>query len=611
MARKEEYTRRTILRYIVLLIFGVIACRVAYIQLFDSSYKTLAAGNVLRYEVQYAPRGEVLDRNGEFLVQSMECYDLMVIYRDLPKDGFDTTLLCSLIDLREERMVQKLKDARMSPRAPVLVTNFVSKEAKLRFDEHNFQGFHTVQRNARQYPRKIGGNLLGNLGEVSENDIKRSEGEYRAGDYIGKSGLERAYEQYLRGDDGVNVLERDAHGAIKGSYMEGMYDTLPVPGLRITSTIDARLQAFAEELMEGKVGAVVAIEPSTGEILVMASSPTFDPDDMVGRQRGNNYMKMLGDKYRPMFNRAVQSRYPPGSTFKLVQGLIGLQEGTLRPENAYPCNMGYHWGNVKMGCHAHPSPLDLRAAVAQSCNAYFCYVFRNIIENRKFKNVKEGLDVWVDYVKSFGFGRKLDSDFLDEQEGYVPTSERYDRVYRGSWNGHTVLSLSIGQGELGCTPLQMANLAAIVANRGYYYIPHIVKAIEGQDSIDRRFYERQYTKVEAKHFEPIVEGMWRGVNIPGAGTSSRAYLPGWDVCGKTGTAQNPNGRDHSTFLSFAPKDNPKIAISVYVEHGGFGASAALPIASLLEELYLTDTITRPEMIQQIKNLPYRLPERYR
>ena len=611
MARKEEYTRRTILRYIVLLIFGVIACRVAYIQLFDSSYKTLAAGNVLRYEVQYAPRGEVLDRNGEFLVQSMECYDLMVIYRDLPKEGFDTTLLCSLIDLREERMVQKLKDARMSPRAPVLVTNFVSKEAKLRFDEHNFQGFHTVQRNARQYPRKIGGNLLGNLGEVSENDIKRSEGEYRAGDYIGKSGLERAYEQYLRGDDGVNVLERDAHGAIKGSYMGGMYDTLPVPGLRITSTIDARLQAFAEELMEGKVGAVVAIEPSTGEILVMASSPTFDPDDMVGRQRGNNYMKMLGDKYRPMFNRAVQSRYPPGSTFKLVQGLIGLQEGTLRPENAYPCNMGYHWGNVKMGCHAHPSPLDLRAAVAQSCNAYFCYVFRNIIENRKFKNVKEGLDVWVDYVKSFGFGRKLDSDFLDEQEGYVPTSERYDRVYRGSWNGHTVLSLSIGQGELGCTPLQMANLAAIVANRGYYYIPHIVKAIEGQDSIDRRFYERQYTKVEAKHFEPIVEGMWRGVNIPGAGTSSRAYLPGWDVCGKTGTAQNPNGTDHSTFLSFAPKDNPKIAISVYVEHGGFGASAALPIASLLEELYLTDTITRPEMIQQIKNLPYRLPERYR
>lgn len=607
---QQDYTRRTILRYIVLVIFGVIACRVAYIQLFDSSYKTLAEGNVLRYEVQYAPRGEVLDRNGEFLVQSMECYDLMVIYRDLPKEGFDTTLLCSLIDLRPERMAQKLKDARLSPRAPTLVTNFVTKEAKLRLDELNFLGFHTVQRNARQYPRKIGGNLLGNLGEVSENDIKRGEGEYRAGDYIGKSGVERAYESYLRGVDGVKVLERDAHGAIKGSYMEGMYDTLPIPGQRITSTIDARLQAFAEELMEGKVGAVVAIEPSTGEILVMASSPTFDPDDMVGRQRGNHYMEMLNNKYRPMFNRAVQSRYPPGSTFKLVQGLIGLQEGTLVPENTYPCNMGYHWGNVRMGCHEHASPLDLRNAVAQSCNAYFCYVFRNVIENRKFENVKQGLDKWVEYVKSFGFGRKLDSDFLDEQEGYVPTSERYDRVYRGSWNGHTVISLSIGQGELGCTPLQMANLAAIVANRGYYYIPHIVKAIEGQDSIDRRFYERQYTMVEAKHFEPIIEGMWRGVNVPGAGTSSRAYLPGLDVCGKTGTAQNPRGRDHSTFLSFAPKDNPKIAISVYVEHGGFGASAALPIASLLEEMYLTDTITRPQMVQQVKNMPYYLPENY-
>ncbi len=503
-----------------------------------------------------------------------------------------------------------MRNARAYPRAPRLIIDYVAKEAKLRFEEHNFQGFYTVQRTARQYPRKIGGNLLGNLGEVSENDIKRGEGEYKKGDYIGKSGLERAYESYLRGDDGVKILERDRHGAIKGSYMDGMYDTLPVPGQRITSTIDARLQAFAEELMEGKMGAVVAIEPSTGEILVMASSPTFDPDAMVGRQRGNNYMDMLYDPQTPMFNRAVQARYPPGSTFKLVQGLIGLQEGTLTPENAYPCNGGYHWGNVKMGCHAHASPLDLRNAVAQSCNAYFCYVFRNIIENRKFANVKEGLDRWVEYVHSFGFGRKLGSDFLDEQEGYVPTSERYDRVYRGSWNGHTVLSLSIGQGELGCTPLQMANLAAIVANRGYYYIPHIVKAIEGQDSLDRRFYEKQYTMVDAKHFEPIVEGMWRGVNVPGAGTSSRAYLPGWDVCGKTGTAQNPIGRDHSTFLSFAPKDNPRIAISVYVEHGGFGATTALPIASLLEELYLTDTITRPELVKQVKSLPYALPSRY-
>ena len=610
MSNNDVHMRRTILKFIVFLIFGVIACRLGYIQLVDTDYKDMAAGNVLRYEVQYAPRGEVVDRNGEFLVQSMECYDLMVVYREMDKAGFDTMRLCNMLNLKKERLVQKLKDARVSPRAPVLVANFVTKEAKLRFDEHNFEGFHTVLRNARQYPRNIGGNLLGNLGEVSENDIKRGGGEYKRGDYIGKSGLERAYERYLRGVDGVKILERDRHGAIKGSYMDGMFDTLPIPGKRITSTIDLRLQAFAEELMAGKMGAVVAIEPATGEILVMASSPTFDPNGMVGSQRGNNYMKMLNDPKKPMFNRAVQSRYPPGSTFKLVQGLIGLQEGVLTPANAYPCHNGYSYGSKRMGCHPHASPLDLRNAVAQSCNAYFCYVFRNIIENRKFKDVKEGLDIWVEYVKSFGFGRKLDSDFLDEETGYVPTSERYNRVYRGSWNGHTVISLSIGQGELGCTPLQMANLAAIVANRGFYYIPHIVKAIEGQDSLDRRFYEKQYTKVDAKHFEPIIEGMWKGANVPGAGTSYRAYLPGWDVCGKTGTAQNPIGRDHSTFLSFAPKDNPKIAISVYVEHGGFGATAALPIASLLEELYLTDTITRPQLVEQIKNLPYALPRRY-
>ena len=610
MSNNDVHIRRSILKFIVFLIFGVIACRLGYIQLIDTDYKDMAAGNVLRYEVQYAPRGEVVDRNGEFLVQSMECYDLMVVYREMDKAGFDTMRLCNMLNLKKERLVQKLKDARVSPRAPVLVANFVTKEAKLRFDEHNFEGFHTVLRNARQYPRNIGGNLLGNLGEVSENDIKRGGGEYKRGDYIGKSGLERAYERYLRGVDGVKILERDRHGAIKGSYMDGMFDTLPIPGKRITSTIDLRLQAFAEELMAGKMGAVVAIEPATGEILVMASSPTFDPNGMVGSQRGNNYMKMLNDPKKPMFNRAVQSRYPPGSTFKLVQGLIGLQEGVLTPANAYPCHNGYSYGSKRMGCHPHASPLDLRNAVAQSCNAYFCYVFRNIIENRKFKDVKEGLDIWVEYVKSFGFGRKLDSDFLDEETGYVPTSERYNRVYRGSWNGHTVISLSIGQGELGCTPLQMANLAAIVANRGFYYIPHIVKAIEGQDSLDRRFYEKQYTKVDAKHFKPIIEGMWKGANVPGAGTSYRAYLPGWDVCGKTGTAQNPIGRDHSTFLSFAPKDNPKIAISVYVEHGGFGATAALPIASLLEELYLTDTITRPQLVEQIKNLPYALPRRY-
>ena len=601
----ESFKRMRTLQGVVIFIFLVLVGRLAYLQLFDTRYAELARANVLRHVVQYPPRGEVFDRNGEYLVQSRECYDLMVIYREIDRQGFDTARLCEVVGITPEKLRRELSNARMRPRAPRVVTSYLSKEEKLRFDECNFRGFYTVYRTVRSYPRKIGGNLLGYVGEVTADMIKRYP-SYKAGDYVGMSGVESAYEPELKGEKGVKIQEIDTHGAIKGSYMNGRYDSLPVAGKYIVSTIDARLQLLGEELMRGKVGAAVAIEPSTGEILMMVSSPSYDPDELVGRQRGNNYMKMLYNKRHPLFNRAVKAKYPPGSTFKLVQGLIGLQEGVLRPTDLHSCHMGYQAGRLKMGCHAHASPLDLRFAVATSCNAYFCYVFRDILDNPRYGSVKEGFDVWRKYVESFGFGRKLGSDFLDEGVGYVPDRSFYDRAYRGSWNSLTVLSLSIGQGELGCTPLQLANLAAIVANRGYYYIPHIVKRIEGQDSLDRRFYERHYTMVDPKHFEPIVDGMWRGVNRPG-GTSWRAQLEGLDVCGKTGTAQNPHGRDHSTFLSFAPKDNPKIAISVYVENGGFGATIALPIASLLEEYYLTDTIRRPELVEYVKNMQIHYP----
>ncbi|WP_300799052.1 penicillin-binding transpeptidase domain-containing protein [uncultured Alistipes sp.] len=601
----ESFKRMRTLQGVVIFIFLVLVGRLAYLQLFDTRYAELARANVLRHVVQYPPRGEVFDRNGEYLVQSRECYDLMVIYREIDRQGFDTARLCEVVGITPEKLRRELSNARMRPRAPRVVTSYLSKEEKLRFDECNFRGFYTVYRTVRSYPRKIGGNLLGYVGEVTADMIKRYP-SYKAGDYVGMSGVESAYEPELKGEKGVKIQEIDTHGAIKGSYMNGCYDSLPVAGKYIVSTIDARLQLLGEELMRGKVGAAVAIEPSTGEILMMVSSPSYDPDELVGRQRGNNYMKMLYNKRHPLFNRAVKAKYPPGSTFKLVQGLIGLQEGVLRPTDLHSCHMGYQAGRLKMGCHAHASPLDLRFAVATSCNAYFCYVFRDILDNPRYGSVKEGFDVWRKYVESFGFGRKLGSDFLDEGVGYVPDRSFYDRAYRGSWNSLTVLSLSIGQGELGCTPLQLANLAAIVANRGYYYIPHIVKRIEGQDSLDRRFYERHYTMVDPKHFEPIVDGMWRGVNRPG-GTSWRAQLEGLDVCGKTGTAQNPHGRDHSTFLSFAPKDNPKIAISVYVENGGFGATIALPIASLLEEYYLTDTIRRPELVEYVKNMQIHYP----
>ena len=604
IGREEGHVRMRTLQCVVLLVFGLLLGRAAYLQLVDRRYVELAKANVLRHVVQYPPRGEVFDRRGEYLVQSRECYDLMVIPREIGRQGFDTARMCEVLGIQRTRLDREMANARMRPRAPHLVASYISKEDKLRFDECNFPGFYTVFRTVRQYPRKIGGNLLGYVGEVNADMLKRYP-SYRAGDYAGMSGVELAYEQRLKGEKGVRIQEIDTHGAVKGSYMNGRYDSLPEPGRYLVSTIDARLQLLGEELMRGKVGAAVAIEPATGEILMMVSSPSYDPDELVGRERGNNYMKMLYNKRRPLFNRAVKAKYPPGSTFKLVQGLIGLQEGVLRPSDTHTCNLGYQVGRLKMACHAHASPLDLRFAVATSCTAYFCYVFRDILENRKYGGVKEGFDVWRDYVESFGFGRKLGSDFLDEGSGYVPDRAYYDRKYRRSWNALTVLSLSIGQDALGCTPLQLANLACIVANRGYYYIPHIVKRVEGEDSLDRRFYERHYTKVDPKHFEPIVEGMWRGVNV--GGTSTAARLEGWDVCGKTGTAQNPHGRDHSTFLSFAPKDNPRIAISVYVENGGFGASAALPIASLLEEYYLTDTIRRPELLERIRNMQIHYP----
>ena len=567
-------------------------------QILSDEYDVKATKNIVRTEVEYPMRGEVLDRNGEYLVKSRVCYDVMVIYREIPKTGFDTMRLATILEITPEALKKKLKAAALSPRAPTLVTNYLSQDNKLLLDEGGFKGFHTRFRTAREYPRKIGGNLLGYVSEVRDEDVRKWE-YYEVGDYIGVGGVESAYEAMLRGEKGVSYRIYDSYGALKGEYNDGMDNILPVKGSQLTSTIDARLQEFAEELMVGKIGAVVAIEPSTGEILVMVSSPTYDPDLMVGRQRNNNYAAMLHNQRQPQFNRAVKAKYPPGSTFKLVQGLIGLQEGVLKASDRYPCSMGFSYGSRKMACHAHSSPLNLRDAVAHSCNAYFCYVFRDMITNSKYGSVKEGVRVWNDYVYSFGFGRKLGTDQYGEGTGYVPTPEYYDKGYNNSWNWGTVISCAIGQGEMGCTPLQMANLAAIVANRGYYYIPHIIKKIEGRDSIDSRFYERQYTLVDSIHFVPIVEGMWRGVNV--AGTSGKARLEGWDVCGKTGTAQNPNGADHSTFLSFAPKDNPKIAISVYVEHGGFGASIALPIASLIEELYLTDTITRPKMVEDVLN----------
>ena len=592
-------TQALVARLIAILIFVSLAMRLFYIQIIDDKYDELAENNYLRNVVVYPPRGEIYDRNGELLAQNRLCYDVTIVRKDMPEAGFDTTRLCEVIGMTRKDFEKNLKQAPYG-REGRLTRYPISVEQKLLLDEMNISGFYTLQRTVRQYPRKIGGNLLGSISEVTKDKIEK-DSYYSTGDYIGMEGLELAYERELRGEKGRVLQDIYAPQAERNTVLQE-----PVAGNSIVCTIDAELQQLAEELMQGKVGAVVAIEPSTGEILTMVSAPTFNPDELViGRERGNNYARELNNPRRPLWNRAVKSRYPPGSTFKLVTGLIGMQEGVLRPHYSYSCNMGYHLGGEHIGCHSHRSPLAMNYAIATSCNAYFCHVFRNILENkRRYDIAKDGFDAWRDYVLSFGFGRKLESDFLGEGPGYVPTREFYDKRYRKSWNALTILSLSIGQGELGCTPLQMANLAAIVANRGYYYIPHIVREIRGADStdvrkLDDRFYEKQYTNVDTKHFEHIVSGMWRGVNDDG--TCKGAYLPGLDVCGKTGTAQNPKGKDHSTFISFAPRRNPKIAIAVYVEHGGFGAEMAVPIASLIEEKYLTDTITRPHLVEYVKN----------
>ncbi len=585
--------RAILARIIVIIIFVILALRLGYIQLVDDRYEKLADNNYLRNVVVYPPRGEIFDRNGELLAQNRLCYDVSIVRKDMPRSGFDTTRVSELVGMSREAFVKKIRQSAYR-RESRLTRYPITVEQKLLLDEMNIGGFYTSQRTVRQYPRKIGGNLLGSINEVTKAKIERDP-SYAVGDYIGMEGLELAYESVLRGEKGLVMQDIYAPQAERNTMLKK-----PVPGKSIVCTIDAELQQLAEELMGNKVGAVVAIEPSTGEILAMVSSPTFNPDELViGCERGNNYAREINNPRMPLWNRAVKSRYPPGSTFKLVTGLIGMQEGVLRPHYQYSCNMGYHLGGEHIGCHAHPSPLAMSYAIATSCNAYFCYVFRNILENkRRYPIAKDGFEAWRDYVLSFGFGRKLESDFLGEGAGFVPTREFYDKRFHKSWNALSILSLSIGQGELGCTPLQMANLAAIVANRGYYYIPHIVRSVEGQDSLDTRFYQKQYTKVDAKHFDHIVEGMWRGVNRDG--TCQGAYLKGLDVCGKTGTAQNSKGKDHSTFISFAPRNNPKIAIAVYVEHGGFGAEMAVPIASLIEEKYLTDTICRPQLVEYVK-----------
>ena len=565
-----------------------------YIQIINDEYKKDASNNSMVYADIYPPRGVIFDRNGEILVGNSVCYDILVTPRDVSE--FDTLALAEALDttadfLRERMAYYRKYRSRIGYRTVTLLKQ-VSPEIYMKFAEKQylFPGFRSQMRSIRAYPFNAGGNLLGYISEVNADDISRDP-EYEAGDYIGRTGLESAMEKDLRGEKGYHILLRDSRNRLQSAYLDGREDKPAVPGNNIVSTIDAHLQQYGQQLMEGKVGSVVAIEPSTGEILAMVSSPGIDVDVLA--RIGSCYDSLSRDPRKPMFNRTVMASYPPGSVFKLINGLIGLQEGVLKPSDRYPCNSGYYYSRTrKLGCHAHSSPLDFESAIATSCNGYFCYVLKNILENGRYGSTEEAFDAWREYVLSFGFGEKLGSGIPAELGGNIPTSGYYDKLYgRGRWRFQTVVSLSIGQGEIGATPLQIANLAAIMANRGYWYIPHLVKDSENV-SIDPKYKERHYTLVDTAYFATAVEGMYKAVNGGGSagGTAFAAAVPGLDVCGKTGTAQNPHGEDNSVFICFAPKDDPKIAVAAYVENAGFGATWALPVASLMLEKYLNGEI---------------------
>ena len=572
----------------------VLIAKLFAIQILDDKYKINASNNSMVYDIIYPTRGIIYDRNGKIIVGNKVAYDILVTPKEV--EPFDTLLLADALNITPEFLRGKMAEYRKNRKRigyqSMVMLKQIPPETYMKFAEiqYKFKGFKGQVRSIRDYPVNAGGNLLGYVSEVDQSYIKRHPGEYRPGDYAGKTGIEAAREKELRGKKGYHIYLRNSHNQIEDKYRDGEMDQEAVPGKDIVTTIDADLQQYGQLLMQNKVGSLVAIEPSTGEILTMVSSPGIDVEMLA--DIGKHYTEIVSDPHKPMFNRAVQAPYPPGSVFKLVNGLIGLQEGVLKPEYTYPCNKGYYFGSHKLGCHAHRSPLNLEEAIMMSCNGYFCYVMKNILENKKYKGPGEALDKWHEYLESFGFGHKLGSDFPSELGGTIPTSAYYNKIYgKGGWKFTTVISISIGQGEIGATPLQIANMCAIMANRGHYYIPNIIKDSDSL-KIDQKYKERQYTLVDTTHFYQVIDGMWRAVNsgFGSGGTASIAAVPGLDICGKTGTAQNPRGADNSVFICFAPKENPKIAVAAYIENGGFGATWACPIASLLVEKYLNGTI---------------------
>ncbi|MFM7016971.1 MAG: penicillin-binding protein 2 [Bacteroidota bacterium] len=570
--------------------------RLFYIQLIEESYTVSANNNVLRYMTDYPARGMVYDRNGKILAFNQAVYDLMVIPRQVKE--IDTTDFCNLLDITKEDFLDKIQKAKSYSRIrPSIFEKQISAETYATLQEKlfKFKGFYVQPRTIRKYPNNTASHVLGYIGEVTDKLIA-SNPYYRQGDYIGTSGIEQSYEEELRGVRGVRIVMVDVFNREKGSYKNGVYDTVAVAGANLVATLDADLQAYGEKLMANKIGALVAIEPKTGEILSMISSPSYDPNLLVGRARSKNYGYLLKEPSKPLFNRAMQAYYPPGSTFKLTNALAALQEGIINPMTTFPHS--FVIGSHSVHCHGHP-PIALEGAIQYSCNPYFCNTFRAFVDNNKFPDSETGYNTWRAYQESFGIGNKIGVDLPHELKGLLPTTTFYDKYYgRHHWKASTIYSLGIGQGELGITPLQMANVMCIIANKGYYYTPHIIKKIAGKTNTTRNLTVKHYTKISETNFNVVQDGMQKVVE---AGTARIAQFREVVICGKTGTAQNPHGKDHSLFVGFAPRDNPRIAIAVMVENAGFGAAWAAPIASLMMEKYLYDSISRPAIEERMLN----------
>ena len=587
--------RKTYITLAICLLVLVYLFQLFNLQIINKDYKQWADSNAFYNRKIYPSRGVIYDRNGKLLVYNQPSYDVMVVFRETKK--MDTLAFCRAVNLPIDKFRQKLADVKNRKLNPgyssytqqPFLTQLGNKEyGVLQESIYKFPGFYIQNRTVRKYDYENAAHVLGYITEVTKQNLADDD-YYSLKDDIGKTGIERQYEKYLRGTKGVEVLLRDSHGRIKGKYENGIHDQDPVAGKDITLSIDIDLQAYGEELMKNKLGAIVGIEPSTGEILCMVSSPTYDPSMLVGTQYIDNYKELVNDPYMPLFNRAINGIYPPGSTFKPSQALIFLEEGIINQGTVYSCYNGFPLGvGNKPYCHSHASHLSLVPAIGNSCNSYFCWGLNDMLKNKKYGTIQFAMNRWRELLLNQGYGRALGVDLPSEKGGNIPSGESYDNQYKRRWNPLTVISIAIGQGEIEATPLQICNFAATVANRGYYYTPHIVKKIK-DTPLDTAYTKRRYTGIHSEHYETVVEGM-RWAVVGGGGTSWKANLQNIEVCGKTGTSQN-KGKDHSIFISFAPRENPKIAMFVIVENGGFGAEYAVPIARLMMEKYLNGSVS--------------------